>query len=267
MAPVSRGLVASVALTVILVLAGCTVTTGPMDGTDVTPGPTTTERVTTTEAAAEPPYDPDDPLLFVRILDGHYDSLRNASFTYERDQRTHVQGSGRWHRERRTLRAAPDDSVYWIDELNGSARFEVYRPGNGLQYERGPDRRTDEVGYNVHNYTDDMFVDTIRLGPRHAMIALSFVNHTASNVSYLGTRTVDGERLHAYGMSNSSATYSTEVTFLVTKRGVIRQATSRIEREYDAGTRITAATETYRAVNGTTVEPPEWLDEARAAEG
>lgn len=300
MATVSGRFVGPVALAALLILAGCSGATGPTGGTEAVPGstppatatqteapgttdgpstsatsttagpPAVTEASIPTEELSGPPYEVDEYPLLVWIYGVHYERLRDATFTYERQRRSAQAGAGRWSGTDETIRIGADGREHWTHTLygvgtNGTVTIEDYRDGEGLQYERGPDRETGEIEYLVFEYEDDLFAETIALGPKDARFALSMVDRGGTNLTYGGIRTVDGERLHVYAASNASENHTVDVTLLVTDRGVIRQAETRWSVERADGTSVVESTEIYRDVNETTVEPPEWIDEARAA--
>lgn len=294
MAMVSGRFVGPVALAALLVLAGCGGTAGPTERAATLPGSTNGERPTATAVPTTtgspttavdpsttdtptapgelsgPPYDVDEYPLTVWIYGVHYERLRNATFTYERRRRSAQAGADRWSGTNETIRIGADGREHWTHTLsgvgtNGTVTIEDYRDGEGLQYERGPDRETGEIEYLVFEHEDDLFAETLALGPKDARFALSMVDPGTTNLTYGGTRTLDGERLHVYTASNASEDRSVDVTLLVTDRGVIRRAETRWSVERADGTSVVESIEIYRDVNVTTVQPPGWIDRARAA--
>lgn len=263
---VSLRLVTSVGLTVLVVLAGCTGATGSGDGTAATTGPTTPAGVTTTEAPAEPPFEITNDTELLLALGETNSRLRGANFTYERVRLTGRPGTDLRRSNNETMWVGRNGSVRWITR-SGPYVFDTYRPGSGLQYERAYDTQTGETEYSVHNHTDDLFVEELRLGPMQSVSPVPYYWPNTSGSAYRGIGRFEGERLHVYRIENSSERITLNVTLYVTDGGFIRHAEGRAEIERQEGTTVRVVRETYRDVNETTVEPPDWLDEARAAEG
>lgn len=267
MAPVARRLVSAGALSILLVLAGCAGSTGPTDGTGTPATTTATEPPPTTEAPAEPPFDlTNQTELFLRVLGETNERLQGANFTYQRVRRIRRPGADRWSEYNETMWVGRNGTIRWITR-SGPHVFDNYRPGTGLQYGRAHEPRTGRTEYSIHEHEDDLFVEEQRLGPLEALSPVPFYWPNTSEFAYRGVRRFEGEDLHVYRLDNASDRVTLNVTLYVTDDGFIRHAEGRGAVEREDGTSVREVRETYRAVNETTVEPPDWLDEARAAEG
>lgn len=267
-----RRLAVSVALAAFLVLAGCSGATGPA-GETATPQtqvtsepPTTTAVPATTETPAEPPFEITNSTELLLALGETNTRLRGANFTYERVRIEERPGTDQRSVYDETMWVGRNGTIRWITR-SGPHVFDTYRPGSGLQYERAYDTQTGETEYLVHDRTDDLFVEELRQGPIDSVAPVPFYWPNVSESAYRGIGRYEGERLHVYRVDNSSARITLNVTLYVTDGGFIRHAQGRAEVERESGTTVRVVRETYRDVNETTVEPPDWLDDARAAEG
>lgn len=269
MVPASRGHVSAITLSLLLVLAGCAGAGGPIDGAGTSPNATATAPSTTSPTTGEPPEPPFDLTnqteLFVRVLGETNQRLRGANFTYERVRRTRPPGADHWSEYNETMWIGRNGSIRWVTR-SGPIVYDNYRPGTGLQFGRAHDPRTGQTEYSIHEHTDDLFVEEQRLGPLEALSPVPFYWPNTSEFTYRGIERWEDEDLHVYHLDNASRGITLNVTLYVTDGGFVRHARGRATVEREDGTTVHAVRETYTAVNETTVEPPDWLDEARAAE-
>jgi hypothetical protein len=272
----TRRAVSVLAVALLLTTAGCGGVVGN-DGTrtpydvDVTPTPTPTETATQvpTETTTQTPERAPDPL--VEKASEQSIKLRGLESYTIRYNYTSVGERGVSNAE---------TAVYRVDK---SQRRELiyFRPRAGDRTVEGGSYQTGEYVLKVSKSEDGPEYE--RDSSPTLSVGSSVADRFASDVTELiatdfqrnGTGTVDGERMTRYTVEGTEAAPpSTEdvlayqVTVLVDDEGLIRRVEHRYVERTDGNETVSERTlVTLSGIGSTTVERPEWVDEALAATG
>ncbi|PSP75311.1 hypothetical protein BRC81_16075 [Halobacteriales archaeon QS_1_68_20] len=263
----NRRTVAAVALALAVVLAGCGGSGQQDPGTESTPGDTPTATATPTPQPFQsmPPGVSEQGVTDREaLLDAHASALDGTSVTVDVDFRLTVDGDG----QNVALRGkvTPDDDRGWMQVETDD--------GVGTYYtESGTTYRTVTIdGETSHGTTDQ--VSAIPDSPRFGADSRARDALWNANWTFDGIVQRDGEHLLRYEATNvtlpsevdvdrESAGATTSGTLLVDENGVIRHVEVSATVETDQRTVEYGVTVSFSAVGSTTIEAPDWLDQAK----
>ncbi|MFB6266818.1 MAG: hypothetical protein ABEI31_04095 [Halodesulfurarchaeum sp.] len=258
----------AVGITLLLVLAGCAgLPGGAPTGSNGATTPTPSENLDTD---ATPIYEP--PLDTINVSVEHTLALRRAgSFTYNSTVTIVEANRSASFRLGRSARVDMQSGEMLIRKLtSGMGNQSVYVSPNGTTYVRQYSHPAGAT-YNTSNVTINTSRYAINGVPRFLDMF---------NLTYDGATTMDGVRVHRYSATKASQVTSlrgaagtgqagnlTSITarVYIAESGLIKRLGYTMAFQTGQGMHNVKAVTVYDRVGETTVQAPDWLDEAKQA--